>query len=648
MFQADYHLKELSMGEYEQPVMGMKSCFDYLEAEDSKYTWNAREWFLIKDAEVCVSENSVLVPSVKMGVEAREQIVTEHGLIDVAMTRKDHPLVKYADTFSRNFDLIAERKSVIFHLRECAKATVLAKFLIDSQVALDNCWFQLADDKQEVCPMEVPQLWNDRHYSQIQVKDGAIVGGEKGIGHHMRGVYGGVQFGLDKVDVAKTTPSAVAKPVVKLTGATTRIAPRPGMLKTALTVPVKSMAKSTAGIVMAPSGRVSYAPISSMMSLAAQATEPLAAEGWSSVASLKRPPRAQGVDLNLDTFNLSNIKRVQLRGNELQYLESCTSMGQEFWGCLEKGYGFKNEDHALLQAIFNRNLSDRRAEGGRFIPPDNSPEYVNKLRKLVTNEQVLHQQRQEHFCSENFATGDPGELFPTSWTSTFELARGETKVKVSEAGPKGSLLQRRPDYEAESQMFQEVLKSTAPVFDNSAEDGSRFRIYRLGSIEVRTIQEDVGVEEIVAVYSIRSSAKAVATGNKDVLLQEAEKIAKVTEYVERTAGTRHAGKDSRGYFVMLETREGNVISTEMGEDGRVTWEENPVDVEDRISLAKVLRTADCQASRNTVRDLKTHMEQEARRASSTPDPSKCKTYARDTFIRARSHLSEGGNIARQL
>jgi hypothetical protein len=36
MFQADYHLKELSMGEYEQPVVGMKSCFDYSEMKDSK------------------------------------------------------------------------------------------------------------------------------------------------------------------------------------------------------------------------------------------------------------------------------------------------------------------------------------------------------------------------------------------------------------------------------------------------------------------------------------------------------------------------------------------------------------------------------------------------------------------------------------
>merc|ERR1719259_1132164 len=33
MFQADYHLKELSFGDGAQPVVGMKSCFDYSEKD---------------------------------------------------------------------------------------------------------------------------------------------------------------------------------------------------------------------------------------------------------------------------------------------------------------------------------------------------------------------------------------------------------------------------------------------------------------------------------------------------------------------------------------------------------------------------------------------------------------------------------------
>merc|ERR1719253_2332047 len=68
LFQADYHLKELSMGEYEQPVVGMKSCFDYSEMDGQDFReWNAREWFLVRKAEVQVSESNVLIPCVKMG-----------------------------------------------------------------------------------------------------------------------------------------------------------------------------------------------------------------------------------------------------------------------------------------------------------------------------------------------------------------------------------------------------------------------------------------------------------------------------------------------------------------------------------------------------------------------------------------------------
>jgi hypothetical protein len=48
MFQADYHLKELSMGQYEQPVIGMKSCLDYSENETREKEWNAREWFVVE------------------------------------------------------------------------------------------------------------------------------------------------------------------------------------------------------------------------------------------------------------------------------------------------------------------------------------------------------------------------------------------------------------------------------------------------------------------------------------------------------------------------------------------------------------------------------------------------------------------------
>merc|ERR1719183_1392151 len=47
LFQSDYHLKELSMGEYDQPVVGMKSCFDFSEMEKVHTEWSARQWFMV-------------------------------------------------------------------------------------------------------------------------------------------------------------------------------------------------------------------------------------------------------------------------------------------------------------------------------------------------------------------------------------------------------------------------------------------------------------------------------------------------------------------------------------------------------------------------------------------------------------------------
>merc|ERR1719453_2630378 len=82
MFQADYHLKELSMGEFDQPVVGMKSCLDFAE-EGCDAEWRAREWFVVNEAAVQCSmskDGKMLIPHVKMGVEAREQMTGPNGL----------------------------------------------------------------------------------------------------------------------------------------------------------------------------------------------------------------------------------------------------------------------------------------------------------------------------------------------------------------------------------------------------------------------------------------------------------------------------------------------------------------------------------------------------------------------------------------
>merc|ERR1719297_7919 len=144
----------------------MKSCSDFSDQEKSNKDWNAREWFVVKNAEVQLSESNALIPQVKMGVEAREQIMGADGLEDVKRTKPDHPLVKYAEAFTHNFDLIAERKSVVSQLREVAKASVLAKFMLEAGVELPEPWFTLGDQAASACCLEVPQLWNDCCFSE--------------------------------------------------------------------------------------------------------------------------------------------------------------------------------------------------------------------------------------------------------------------------------------------------------------------------------------------------------------------------------------------------------------------------------------------------------------------------------------------------
>merc|ERR1719195_55521 len=180
------------MGEYKQPIVGMKSATDFCAEEGYNKDWAAREWFVVKKAAVHQSNSNTLIPFVKMGVEAREQIVGANGLEDVKRTKPDHPLVKYAEAFTHNFDLIAERKSVVYHLRELAKASVMAKFLLDTEVEIDQFLFDFAAEAKPICCLEVPQLWNDQIRSD---KTGTRV-------------YGGVQFGLDRFSLAQTRAGA--------------------------------------------------------------------------------------------------------------------------------------------------------------------------------------------------------------------------------------------------------------------------------------------------------------------------------------------------------------------------------------------------------------------------------------------------------
>merc|ERR1719424_2535263 len=137
----------------------------------------------------------MLLPYVKMGVEAREQVIKGNSLVDKQISHPDHPMCRYAEAFTKNFDLIAERKSVVYHLRELAKASVIAKYLLDSHVQLEDFWFGLGEGGELPCSLEVPQLWNERVFAKVDVEEGKLLSLGSNTSTRVHGVYGGVKFG---------------------------------------------------------------------------------------------------------------------------------------------------------------------------------------------------------------------------------------------------------------------------------------------------------------------------------------------------------------------------------------------------------------------------------------------------------------------
>ena len=402
MFQADYHLKELSMGEYDQPIVGMKSAFDHSELESDKQ-WHGREWFVVRKAEIHYTDDNVVIPFVKMGVEAREQILKGGQLEDVAATRASHPLVRYAEAFTHSFDLIAERKSVIYHLRELAKASVLAKFLLGSGLHLDSSWFELAGEAaSDAGVMEIPCLWNDRLSSRMEVKDGKLPDSNGFCQTIVRNVCGGVDFGLDRFGgigggrggamgslAARLGPRAAARvgpmgraPSLAFGGharsVTQSLSGFGGLRAGGITSPAGSL-RAVAGPSGIFSGRTAMAP--RLGGFAPRLT------GFAT-GVLPGVTAPQGVDLNLDRFSLSEGKRVAAQavggswGGEYEASDDLAIISTAFWSTLDgrsSAKVFAEEDQRLLREIFNPCLSDRREDGEHFIPPDTSSSYASRL-----------------------------------------------------------------------------------------------------------------------------------------------------------------------------------------------------------------------------------------------------------------------------
>ncbi|CAE7559768.1 Srprb, partial [Symbiodinium microadriaticum] len=212
---------------------------------------------------------------------------------------------------------------------------------------------------------------------------------------------------------------------------------------------------------------------------------------------------------------------------------------------------------------------------------------------------------------------------------------GLKKLEVDEAFKRG--------------LLENVLPAAAPEFNQVTEDGIVFRIYKIGSLEVRTMQEADEPEAIAVVFSSGTASwEGKAVDSEDVLR---ERLVKCKVYVEamEQESQLHLAKDARmgcNFYIVLETEKKNRIVTEALGAGALSWVQNPHNLEDRNSLAKLLFTVDCK-DEVYARDVK----QFQRTLILPPSAGLRKHYAKAVykFVSGRSFRGKwgGGALARE-
>ena len=159
-------------------------------------------------------------------------------------------------------------------------------------------------------------------------------------------VQAGLRFGLDRFELAQRRPGI----------------PVPGM----------AMQQSPLqGMQLGPSGRPMFMPQRFQLS--------------------QRGEMPQGVDLNLDQFNLTEVEQfagiLPACSGDAKSLEARVTLGRAFLESLRSGFGkdVANDNQELLKGIFNPALADRMEEGDAFVPPDPNNSYISKVRGLVSD-----------------------------------------------------------------------------------------------------------------------------------------------------------------------------------------------------------------------------------------------------------------------
>jgi hypothetical protein len=318
------------------------------------------------------------------------------------------------------------------------------------------------------------------------------------------------------------------------------------------------------------------------------------------------------VDLDVEQFDLLQARSVEGLCLAKDFKDPIV-LARAFWPAIVATEGtpaacFKEQDKQLLRNIFNPRLSDRRQEGDLFQPPATAVSYVDELRNLLQQEDEVRQKRKKHFLSESFDPACAGQAFPSSWTTTFEVARqGEDPQSNGKPRCGGDILM--PCSPGECHTSLEELRSCSLIFDKSTEDGIRFRIYRPGSLEVRTVQECNLEETISAAFFVHAPGgrapllkHLTGEGNECAQIQEDEVVTEVIIYVE---GDSHTGPS---YLLVIKTAQCHAVVTQLTKNGTIVWDENPLNLTTRCSHAKALYAWTASGECTSVKALKEYAE----------------------------------------
>eukprot|EP00397_Hematodinium_sp_SG-2012_P006756 GEMP01006792.1.p1 GENE.GEMP01006792.1~~GEMP01006792.1.p1 ORF type:complete len:483 (+),score=80.92 GEMP01006792.1:388-1836(+) len=202
LFQADFVLKKLAFGEIAIPGLDLLSA-DSNSIDEMPFM--GREWFVVREATVDVTQDGFLIPRVKMGVECREIVDSPDGIKDAPYTDANSRFVKHAKKVTEHFYEIAQHIPVIAELLEVAKATVLARYLVRKGAKVDKDVIRRISHPRVMRTYEkqIPTVIKHQHFSTVHNDEKGVVRTDRRI----RTLHGGVDLTIPNKIGEVTTSS---------------------------------------------------------------------------------------------------------------------------------------------------------------------------------------------------------------------------------------------------------------------------------------------------------------------------------------------------------------------------------------------------------------------------------------------------------